>query len=208
MLAQRTCRSISGAYFCATTLRFSFIVGVSSSSSAVSSCSMIRKSLICSTRASFALAVSIFGPDQADDLRRARQARKVGVGNLLVLREFCDVVLIDHDEAGQVVPTIADHDRVGDIGAELQQVLDRRRRDILAAGGDDDVLHPVGDAQIAVIERAAIAGVQPAVFQRLGGLVGHLPVAREHVRPANLDFVCRRRSVLRRRARSRRNSRA
>ena len=64
-------------------------------------------------------------PDQADHLGRARQAGKIGVGNGLVLGEFRDVVLIDHDEAGQVMTPVTDHDRVRDIRAELQQVFDR-----------------------------------------------------------------------------------
>ena len=41
---------------------------------------------------------------------------------------------------------VADHDGVEHVLVRLDQVLDRLRRDVLAARGDDDVLLPVGDA--------------------------------------------------------------
>ena len=57
--AVRYISSISGLYFSFTSLRLSFIVGVSSSSSAVSFCSIRLKRLICSTRAKPAFTLSI-----------------------------------------------------------------------------------------------------------------------------------------------------
>jgi len=44
----------------------------------------------------------------------------------MVLGEFFDILLIDHDEAGQVRPLVADHDGVGNIGREFKLVLDLR----------------------------------------------------------------------------------
>ena len=47
---------------------------------------------------------------------------------------------------------------------------------------DDHVLLAVRDRDVAlVVERAAVAGVEPAVDDGLGGGVGLLPVALEHV---------------------------
>ena len=53
----------------------------------------------------------------------------------------------------------------------LGQALDRLRRDVLAARGDDQVLLAVGDLEEPVrVEQADVAGVEPAVaVDRLGG---------------------------------------
>jgi hypothetical protein len=54
--------------------------------------------------------------------------------------------------------------RVGHVRRELELVLPLAGRDVLAAGRDDDVLHPVGDVEVAVVvDPADVAGVQPAV---------------------------------------------
>ena len=55
------------------------------------------------------------------------------------------IVMIDQDEVG---PLVANHDRIGDVRRELQVVLELARRDVLAAGRDDDVFHPVGDPEV------------------------------------------------------------
>jgi hypothetical protein len=47
----------------------------------------------------------------------------------------------------------------------LEPVLYHLRRDVLAAGGDDDILLPVGDGEIAVsVDKADVAGLKPSVF--------------------------------------------
>src|SRR5690606_24008253 len=53
--------------------------------------------------------------------------------------------------------------------------------DVLAAGGNDDVLDPVDDPQVGALDPLAdVAGVQPAlVVDGLGGRVGAVPVAQE-----------------------------
>ena len=51
-----------------------------------------------------------------------------------------------------------------DVGVIGQRVLDVRRRDVLTARGDDDLLDASGDTQEAVVvELAEVAGVKPAV---------------------------------------------
>ena len=62
--------------------------------------------------------------DQFLDLRCPAQACIVGEGDGVVLGELLDVLLIDHDEASQIGPLVADHDGVGDVGRELELVLD------------------------------------------------------------------------------------
>ncbi len=74
----------------------------------------------------------------------------------------------------------ADHRDLGHRRVREDAVLDLDRRDVLAAG-DDHVLLAVGDREVVlVVDEAAVAGVEPAVADRLGGLVGLLPVARHH----------------------------
>jgi len=53
--------------------------------------------------------------DQILDLRRPAQARIIGEGNVVVLGELLDILLIDHDEAGEVRPLVADPRTVSEI---------------------------------------------------------------------------------------------
>ena len=104
-----------------------------------------------------------------------------------------DVVVIDHHQAGQKLASIANHHRVGDVWRELQQVLEFRGRDVLATGSDDDVLHPVGDLEIAlVVEPTDVTGVQPAVAQRLSRLGRLVIITHEDVGTAQQDLTFRR----------------
>src|ERR1700733_13602337 len=72
-----------------------------------------------------------------------------------------------------------------------EPVLEHRGRDVLAAGGDDELLLPPGDGQESlVVEFADIAGAEPAVLGE--GLLGSrlvLPVAREDGRPADQNLA-------------------
>ena len=66
------------------------------------------------------------------------------------------------------------------------------RINILAVGEDDKFLAASGDEQVpAGIEVAEIAGMQPAIFNRVGGGVGPVPVAFHHDGAANQDFADR-----------------
>ena len=72
--------------------------------------------------------------------------------------------LVERQQRGEVPASVADHDGLADqrIGREIG--LDVLGRDVLAVRGDDQVLLAPGDAQVAVIvERAEVAGTQPAV---------------------------------------------
>ena len=87
-------------------------------------------------------------------------------------------------------------------GVLVEAVLDLDRRDVLAAG-DDHVLLAVGDDRVGTVEVAAVAGVEPAALERLGRLVGLVPVAVEDVvRPGqDLALLVDARCAPRRRAR-------
>ena len=108
----------------------------------------------------------------------------------MVLRELGHVVLVDEDQRDQVLPAVANDHRVLDVGAELQLVLDVGGRDVLAAGGDDDILFPVHDSEIAVFPRTNVPRVQPTVpIDGLGGQFMVLEVPLEHVRAPRQDFA-------------------
>ena len=101
--------------------------------------------------------------------------------------------MVDHHQAGQVRPPVADHHRVGDVRTEFELVFDLGGRDVLAAGRDHDVALAVAEPQRAIgVQRADVAGVEPAVPQRLGRLFGPVAVARKYARPADQDFAIRR----------------
>ena len=65
---------------------------------------------------------------------------------------------------------LADHDGFLDELVVLERVFDFGRRDILAAGGDDDRLLAVDHRDLAVVHHLDdVAGAQPsAMFQRCG----------------------------------------
>ena len=83
--------------------------------------------------------------------------------------------------AVDVRPPVADDERLRDEARRLQRVLEVLRRDVLAAGGDDQVLLAVGDLQEAVrVDLADVAGPEPAVVGERGGRrLGILVVAAE-----------------------------
>ena len=134
-------------YFASTTLRLTFMLGVSSSSSTERSWSRMRKSLIVSQRLSRPLSSSTQACDVAVD-RRVRGERGVlGRAQAPAPGAHCASALgIQRDQRGGVVAAVAVHqDLAGQRADRLEHDLDRLRRDVLAAGGLDQVLLPVGD---------------------------------------------------------------
>ena len=91
-----------------------------------------------------------------------------------------DLVRVERDQRGDVRAAVADDERLRDEARRLERVLEVLRRDVLAAGGDDDVLLAVGDLQEAVrVDLADVAGAEPAVVGERGrGRLGILEVAR------------------------------
>src|SRR5262249_12440908 len=72
-------------------------------------------------------------------------------------------------------------------------VLQLGRRYVLAASRDDDVLHAVGDLQVAlVVDGPDVSGVQPAIAKCLSGLLRLIVVTHEDVRATQQDLAVRR----------------
>ena len=72
----------------------------------------------------------------------------------------------------------------------LERLLDVGRRQVLAAGGDDQVLLAVLDVEVAVaVDLADVAGVQPAVDDRRRRRLLVAVVALEDPRRAQEDLT-------------------
>ena len=155
-LSSGRARSISSAKCSCTTRRLSFSVGVISPSSGEKSRGRIANRLICSCRERSRLTV-------VDDLAAPRPAGSAA--SSIAARP--PRPRLDRDQRREVRPPVADDERLRDERRRLEHVLDVLRRDVLAAGGDDDVLLAVGDAEEAVgVELADVAGAEPAVARR------------------------------------------
>ena len=122
----------------------------------------------------------------------------------------CSVVLVAarHDDGvDDLAPTLvgdAEDGRLEHGGVGVEGVLDLGAVDVLAAG-DDHVLGPVDEVQVAVgVEVADVAGAVPlAVEHGLGRLLGLVPVPGHHVRALDHDLadLAGRRPAARRRRR-------
>ena len=98
------------------------------------------------------------------------------------LRPRHDLLLVEGDEHHRVGTPVAVHDGLGDPARLLEVVLEVGGREVLAAGGDDDVLLAARDVDVAVlVDRAQVAGVQPAVDDRAEARVVVAVVALEDV---------------------------
>ena len=92
---------------------------------------------------------------------------------------------------------------LGDAGQRLQRALDLGGGDVLAAA-DDDVLHPIGDGQEALlVEHADVAGVVPPLVVERGGGERRVGVAEAEIGTAREDLAGRTRRARRRRRRRR-----
>ena len=75
-------------------------------------------------------------------------------------------------------------------GVGDEQPFDLSRHDLLAVREDQQFLLAAGDRQESVrVERAEVAGVEPAVANRFGRRLGLLPVTLHDVRAAREDLA-------------------
>src|SRR5207302_6838129 len=102
-----------------------------------------------------------------------------------------ELVLVQRDQGRDVRPAVTDDQRVRDERISLQQLLDVLRRDLLAAGGGDQILLPVRDPEEAVaVELADVARPEPAVAaERLTGRFVVPVVAGEDVLAVEEDLA-------------------
>ena len=91
-------------------------------------------------------------------------------------------------DAGAV---LTDNENLTDQRVAAQTVLELGGGDVLATGGDDELLLASSDAQVAVvIEGADVAGAEPAVGgEGLGSGLGVVVIRGEDTQAADLDLV-------------------
>ena len=102
----------------------------------------------------------------------------------------CGRVGIEHHDAERLAEVGAGDDAGLDRAVHHQPVLDRRRRDVLALAGLEQVLDAAGDAQVALgVERALVAGVQPAVGGERFGASAPAPCSSRASGPGSCTWI-------------------
>ena len=132
------------------------------------------------------------GLELGEQVRIISQVRRGRVGWLAVLLlPVLERLRVQRDQARDERLVVADDHDLADQRVRPQPVLEHGRGDVLAARGDDELLLAAGDAQEAlVVQRAEVAGVQPAVgVERLLGRCLVLPVAAEDDLAAEQDLA-------------------
>lgn len=97
---------------------------------------------------------------------------------------------VQGDKRGQIRPLIAADDGVLDKRQRCQVHFEVGRRDIFAAGGDDEILLAPGDVQEAIgVEMAGVAGVKPAAGESASSRLRIFGVTRENYWPFDEDLA-------------------
>ena len=128
--------------------------------------------------------------DLLADPRIVRDGLRVG-GDAEPVGQLGRFVAVEGEHGDQVGPVVSEDDRLGDVARLAQLTFDVDRRDVLAVGGDDEVLLAPGDRhESVVVDGSEISSAQPAVSGEglLGGL-GVVVVATEHLWPADEDLA-------------------
>ena len=95
-----------------------------------------------------------------------------------------------HDQHRRVLAAIAEEHGFGNERAAFEDRFDRLRRDLLPAGGDEQILLSIGNRQVAFrIDVPDVAGVEPSVLQHIGGRLRLVEVAAHDVRAAGQDLA-------------------
>jgi hypothetical protein len=91
-----------------------------------------------------------------------------------------EVLAVQGDQGGDIGAVVADDDALADRGAAAETVLQDGRGNVLAAGGDEDVLLAAGDGEVAVlVEVPEVTGREPVLAQGGVGGVRVVPVGAE-----------------------------
>src|SRR5205807_2453520 len=102
-----------------------------------------------------------------------------------------ELVPFRHDQRRRKSSFAADYDHLIDEARTLDKLLDRLRRDVLAAGSLEQFFFSVSDTQKSVrIETADISRLKPAIFgEHCACFFRLVPVAQHDVRPTSFDFT-------------------
>ena len=174
---RRRARRSRSATPCCTTLRLSFSDGVSCPPASVQSSARMANLRIDSAllTALFASSIAVWISARRS-ASSTRSASGVSAGLPVFSSQLRQRLRVDGDQRGDERLLVADHQALADQPVRAHPVLQHRRRDVLAAGGDDQLLLAAGDPHEAVVvDLADVAGVEPAV--RSSASVGRVLVA-------------------------------
>lgn len=121
-----------------------------------------------------------FGLDQCLDLGVLHQLLESAEKNLLLGAKLEDFLTLDRDQGGDLTTPLTQDDAVFEEARKAGPVLDLLRRNTPAVDELDELFFPARDVESAFrIQEAKVPGVEPAVLEDLGSLVGALPVAQK-----------------------------
>ena len=165
-LPPRRARRSRRAHSVCTTLRLSFSDGVSWPPSSVQSSGRIVNLRIASALDDRLVGVvdRLSGSRRAGPASSTTSAIVVSAGLPACSSQRGQRLRVDGDQRGDERLLVADDQALADQPVRADPVLEHGRRDVLAAGGDDQLLLAAGDAHEAVVvDLADVAGVEPAV---------------------------------------------
>ena len=182
-LSPRTVASISSAKSFATTFRLSFSDGVMWPDSSVNWARSTRNFRTDSALETALLPSSTRLWSSASSSASSRSTPPCGRAGLpCSSAQRRQELLVDGEQRAHERAAVADDHALGDQRVRADAVLDHGGGDVLAARGHHDLLLAAGDGEIAVrVEGAEVAGVEPAVGERLCGGRLVVPVAGEQV---------------------------
>src|SRR5262245_55427933 len=117
------------------------------------------------------------------------EACKTGVSYIVCTCPVGDSIEIYLQDGGEIFLSVTEDDRLGDIGACAQRILDQRRRNRLSARGDNEIPGPIDQPQAFASPFTDVACAQPTVSTLdLAGSLVSAPIAVEQIRSAHQDF--------------------
>ena len=97
---------------------------------------------------------------------------------------------VRRDQHGGKLPPVTEYHGGPNQRVQLQRILNRLRRDELAAGSLDQIFLAIRDGKVSVaVEVPDVARLEPAVHKRVVGFLRTIPIALEYRRPAHQNFA-------------------
>ena len=179
--ARRAPRSCA-RYLARMVARRTLWVRVSSSSSASSSLSKRANAPDAGARrAGPRLTRATASPIRARHLGLAERSLNVVKATRLASAQLPTFAQVDLDQRDHVGAALADHHRLPHVGAELELVLDERRREARAVGQAQHVRRrSITTRWPSLVHQPGVAGAQPAALEGPRGGLRVLVVAEEH----------------------------
>src|SRR5262245_24936614 len=89
------------------------------------------------------------------------EACKSCVSYIVCARPVGDSIEIDLEDGGKIFPAVAEDDRLGNIGAGAQRILDQRWRNGLSARSDNEIPGTIDQPQVSIAPFTDVAVACP-----------------------------------------------